>query len=357
MNANADKMTWFRDARFGMFIHWGLYSRLKLGEWVKQFEGIPDSEYDKLAEGFKPDEGFARQWAKTAKAAGMRYVVFTTKHHDGFCLFNTRHTDFNSVKTGDRRDYVQEVVEAFRSEGLRIGLYHSICDWREPSWRNGDAPAYAAFIKGQVRELLTQYGQIDMLWYDGGMFTDKLTPATLALAEINSLARKLQPGILINDRSGSPEDFSTCENECHPAPMGRDWEMCICINDIWGYCEHDYNYKTVNQLVFMLANCACRGGNLLLNVGPRPDGPIPGGQIARLEAVGAWLKVNGESIYGCERLDKPGIGCGRITRANGSTYIHSLYWFGERFRIPWRPRITFQELPPYAASCWPPGRK
>lgn len=333
MDVKTDKMAWFREAKFGMFIHFGLYSRLKKGEWIKNFEGIGDAEYESLADGFAPDLNCAKQWARTAKAAGMKYVVFTSKHHDGFCLFDTQHTDFNSVKTGSKRDYVREVVDAFRAEGLRIGIYYSIGDWHEKSWRDENAPGYASFMKGQIRELLTQYGQIDMLWYDGGFFTEKLTPETLGLPSINTMAGQLQPGILINERSGSPEDFSCCENECRPSPRGRDWEMCICINDIWGYCEHDYNYKTVNQLIFLLANCASQGGNLLLNVGPRPDGSIPGEQVARLEAMGKWLKTNGESIYGSERPERAMTGCGRVTAAGDAVYIHALYWFGKQMRL------------------------
>jgi alpha-L-fucosidase len=149
-------------------------------------------------------------------------------------------------------------------------------------------------MKGQIRELLTQYGQIDMLWYDGGFFTEKLTPETLGSPSINTMARQLQPGILINERSGSPEDFSCCENECRPSPRGRDWEMCICINDIWGYCEHDYNYKTVNQLIFLLANCASQGGNLLLNVGPRPDGSIPADGAHHSYSGALWCEPAGD---------------------------------------------------------------
>ena len=335
----AADLAWFRDAKFGMFIHFGLYSLLERGEWVMLQEGISPADYARLAERFNPSPGSAREWAKLAKRAGMRYVVFTTKHHDGFSLFDTRQTDYNSVNTNGR-DYVREVVEAFRAEGIHVGLYFSLGDWHYPAYRavaSGDRtqqPALRAFIHGQVRELLTNYGQIELLWYDGAWYDDKyLSAEILDAAGLNAMARELQPDILINERAGVAGDYVTCENECKPAPRGTDWEMCTCINDLWGYAAHDYNFKTANQLIFNLVNCATQGGNFLLNIGPRADGSVPEAQVERLEAVGHWLRTHGEAVYGVERLPVPFIGGGRVTRNDGKYYLHIFYWPGSTMRL------------------------
>ena len=334
--ASDDRCAWFRDARFGMFLHWGLYSLLGRGEWVMKLDGIPRAEYERLAARWRPRPCFAAEWAALAKAAGMGYMVLTTKHHDGFCLFDSRFTSYNAVhRTPGRRDLVGEYVEACRASGLRVGLYYSIGDWRSPLHRAvlggqaGKCAALQRFIHGQVRELLTRYGKIDMLWYDGAFYDGKLfTAESMAAAELNAMARSLQPGILINPRAGVPGDFDTCENELHASPPGRDWEMCTCINDMWGYCRHDYNYKSYNQILFLLASCACQGGNLLLNVSPMPDGTIPAPQAARLRKVGRWLKLHGEAIRGTERLQNPYSGSGRRTKKNGKLYYHVFYWPG-----------------------------
>lgn len=335
-----DRMAWFREARFGLFIHWGLYSLLKKGEWIFHMEGIPTAEYEALAEQFHPEHFDPAAWARLARQAGMGYVVFTTKHHDGFCLWDSQLTDYTSAQHGARRDYVREVVEAFRAEGLRIGLYYSLGDWHYPpylSTAQGDraaAPALRSYLHGHVRELLSNYGQIDMLWYDGAWFDgDYFTAETLGAKELDTLARELQPGILINPRAGVDGDFETCENELKPSPAGVDWEMCTYINDIRGYCEHDYNYKTVNQLIFTLTNCATQGGNLLLNIGPRGDGSIPAPQVERLQAVGAWMARHRESICGTERLPDPFFAFGRVTRKGARLYLHTFYWPGERMAL------------------------
>ena len=334
------KMDWFREAKFGMFIHWGLYSLLGRGEWVMHQDALPLAEYAKLAAQFRPAPGCAREWARLARRAGMKYVVLTTKHHDGFCLFDSKHTAFNAVATGGR-DYVREVVAACRAENLRVGLYYSLGDWHEPAYAavaRGDISRQGelrAFLHGQVRELMTNYGPIDLLWYDGAWYDGKyLSAKTLDAAGLNAMARALQPGLLINERAGTAEDYVTCENECKPAPPGTDWEMCICINDLWGYCAHDYNYKTVNQLLFMLVNCAVQGGNFLLNIGPRGDGSVPAPQVERLEAVGRWLARHGDTVYGVERLRSPYFGGGRVARRGDTIYLHTYYWPGATMRVP-----------------------
>jgi alpha-L-fucosidase len=339
--AGGDRLAWFRDARFGMFIHWGLYSLLERGEWVKHQEAIPDAAYAALAKRFRPAPDCIPAWLDLARRAGQRYAVLTTKHHDGFCLFESAQTDFHSVAAAAGRDYVREYVAACRNAGLKVGLYYSLGDWHEPAYRavaagrEDQVPRLRAFLHGQVRELLSNYGPIDLLWYDGAWFDGEyLSPKVLDSDGLHRLARELQPGILINDRAGPPADYATPENECRPAPPGRDWEMCTCINDLWGYARHDYNYKTVNQLIFLLVNCAVQGGNLLLNIGPRADGSVPAPQVERLEAVGAWLQRHGESVYGCERLGRPFFGGGRVTRRGGVLYLHTFYWPGSAVRVP-----------------------
>jgi alpha-L-fucosidase len=182
---------------------------------------------------------------------------------------------------------------------------------------------------------MTQYGQIDVLWYDGAWYDGTYLSADLLDAPgMNAMVRRLQPGILINERAGTREDYVTCENECRPAPPGTAWEMCTCINDLWGYCRHDYNYKTRNQILFLLVNCAVQGGNLLLNVGPQANGTVPARQQRVLSQVGDWLAVHGDSVYGVDRLPSPYFGAGRITRKGGRLYLHTFYWPGRTMRVP-----------------------
>ena len=307
-----DRMAWFHEARFGMFIHWGLWAVAGRDASSPVYsKDMPIAEYERLADQIRPPDGFALEWARLAKRAGMKYVVFVAKHCDGFCMFDSTLSDYTSVKRGPGRDFVKEVTEAFRSQGLRIGLYYGPTDFHYPPYmqvaHDGDLSGQRElreYLRGQLRELLTNYGKIDLLWYDNLMFTGPmyrggLPPEIFDGAGLNAMARQLQPEIIINDRLGLPEDFTTqhSENVCRASEPGRSWEMCTCMNDLWGYCPHDYNYKTVNQLIFLLVDCAVQGGNFLLNIGPRPDGSVPGPQVERLEAVGEWLKIHGESRF------------------------------------------------------------
>ena len=271
------RLQWFRKARFGMFIHWGLYSQLGRHEWVMNRERIPVQEYEKLAATFKPRPQVAREWARLARESGMRYMVMTTKHHEGFCLFDSKLTDYNAARQGPGRDLVAEYVEAARSEGLRVGFYYSLMDWHHPDGARcaKDEAArrrFVDYIHGQVRELCTNYGKVDILWYDVNW---PLSVEGWEAAKMNAMVRSLQPDIILNNRSGLPEDFGTPEQHIVPERGGRMWEACMTMNDSWGYTPIDKNYKTPAQVVGMLRQVAAGGGNLLLNIGPAPDGSVP----------------------------------------------------------------------------------
>ncbi|MCM8776729.1 MAG: alpha-L-fucosidase [Candidatus Omnitrophica bacterium] len=339
------KMKWWDEARFGMFIHWGLYSILGRGEWVLLVERIPLKEYTKLADRFKPPKSFSpEKWVKLAKEAGMKYMVLTTRHHDGFCLFNSKVSDFTSVKTAAKRDFVEEYVNACRKHNMRIGLYYSLLDWRFPGYF--DREKYPESFKDmveqahqQVRELMTNYGKIDILWYDGGWIPgtkgemDEIA-ALWRSKELNDMVRKLQPDILINNRSGLPEDFDTPEQ--HTTPSERPWESCMTIGDFcaWGYFKHNPNMKPTTQLIQNLVSCASNGGNYLLNIGPKPDGSVRNEEVKRLKEIGKWLNKNGEAIYGTERRPKDfgfwGAGMlGMATVKGTNAYLHIFRWPGD----------------------------
>lgn len=297
------RMQWWREARFGMFIHYGLYSQVGRNEWVMATENIPIEEYEKLADTFRPKPGAPREWAALAKRAGMKYMVMTTRHHEGFSLWDSKVNPYNSVNLGPKRDIVREFVDACREFGLGIGFYSSLMDWHHPDgWRCAfDTEARGRFnryIRDLNTELLTRYGKIDILWYDVSL------PMTSwegwDSLELNQHMRSLQPDILLNDRSHLPEDFGTPEG--HLAAADRDWEACMTFNDIsWGYVDSKqaapYSY-TPQRILKMLNTCARDGGNLLLNIGPTPDGSVPEEAVQPLTAVGAWLKENGRAVYG-----------------------------------------------------------
>ena len=346
-------LRWWQDARFGIFIHWGLYSVHGRDVWAMYDEQIPVGEYRGLADRFVPQHFDAREWAALAKAAGAGYMVLCTRQHDGYSLFDSAVSDFTSVKCAAQRDLVAEYVAALREAGLGVGFYYSLLDWRWPAYfegPEGDPAGWAAlreYVHAQVRELCTQYGKIDVLWYDGAWPYDKEAWQSDAL---NAMVRELQPGILINDRSAhrraghlgagvqastdpkeEPGDFSTPEQSVpFRVDPTRAWESCMTMNDHWGYNPADTNWKSVTQLIRNLVKCASQNGNYLLNVGPDPEGRFPPEAVQRLRQIGRWLGANGEAIYGTDYTSIRRIGPVQTwATAKGNTlYIHACHWPG-----------------------------
>jgi alpha-L-fucosidase len=332
----ARRLEWFRAARFGMFVHWGLYAQLGRHEWVMNRERIPVAEYEKLARTWKPKPNAAREWAKLARRAGMRYMVMTTKHHEGFCLFNSALTDYCAPKRGPKRDLVAEYVEAARAEGLRVGFYYSMMDWHHPDGAacKHDPAArrrFVDYIHGQVRELCTNYGKVDIMWYDVSW---PLNAEEWESARLNAMVRQLQPDIIINDRSQLPEDFGTPEGHITPEKGGRAWEACMTFNDSWGYTPIDTNYKSAWQVVSMLRTVAAGGGNLLLNIGPTPEGDVPPICRRELLKVGKWVDEHGPAIYDAsDPMTQEWMITGAFTCKGNIAYYHCNRWPGKEFAI------------------------
>jgi alpha-L-fucosidase len=369
------RMQWWREARFGMFIHYGLYSLVGRNEWVMALENMPPAEYEKLAATFSPKAGAPREWARLARAAGMKYMVMTTRHHDGFSLWDSTVNPYNSARHGARRDVVGEFVEACREFDLRIGFYSSLMDWHHPDgWRCAyDTAArgrFTAYIRELNRELLTRYGKIDILWYD--LAAPMGSWEGWDALELNQMVRELQPHILINNRSHLPEDFGTPEG--HVTSEERDWEACMTFNDIsWGYVDSEqarpYSY-TAQRIIKMLNTATIGAGNLLLNIGPMPDGSVPVEAVEPLATVGRWLAANGRAVYGRKtRFKWPYINgvCsasreetviyvwnwiwphqGEFTIAGFSTPVKSVTLVGDGSSIKFRQdryRLILQDLP------------
>jgi alpha-L-fucosidase len=364
------RMAWWREARFGMFIHWGLYaipagewkSRTDHGEWIRETAQIPIDEYEQLVQQFNPVKFDAGQWVRIAKEAGMKYIVITSKHHDGFCLFDSQYTDFDVMSTPFKRDIMKELAMACGRQGLRICWYHSIMDWHHPdylprrAWESrpvegADFDRYYAHLKNQLRELLTHYGPIGILWFDG----EWESTWTHAYGEpLYEYVRSLQPDIIVNNRVDKGRggmagmttgqhagDYGTPEQEIPATGLpGMDWETCMTMNDHWGYNRHDKNFKSTRDLLHMLADIASKGGNYLLNVGPTAEGEIPPESVERLAEIGRWMKVNGEAIYGTQASPFKSLSWGRCTQKalpNGRTrlYLHVFDWPADgRLAIP-----------------------
>ncbi len=334
------RLEWFKDARFGMFIHYGLYSIDGMGEWAMYSQNMDISDYEKLAERFRPAENCTDLWCKTAKNAGARYAIMTTRHHDGFSLWNSKVNPYNLYNyTG--RDLVAEFVASCRKYGLKIGLYSSLMDWHHPDgWKCAtDEEArkrFTKYIEDLNVELLSNYGKIDILWYD--MSYPLKTSTLWDSVNRNYKLRQLQPDILINNRSKMPEDFFTPEESNDPKPDDPDgyFEACMTFNKIsWGYINEEqakhFNY-TAQQIVRMLTICTKKGGNFLLNIGPRPDGTLPDDDKTEFEKVGNWLKKNGTAIYGDDVRRVGETACGNCvtfascTRDKKSVYLYNLIW-------------------------------
>ncbi|MDD6210013.1 MAG: alpha-L-fucosidase [Bacteroidales bacterium] len=359
-NEILDRTEWWRQDRFGMFIHFGLYSIPARGEWVKSVEKIPDEQYQIYFEEFNPVDYNPREWAKLAKKAGMKYAVLTAKHHEGFALWDTKLSDYKSTNTPCKRDIVREFLDAFRAEGLKVGLYFSVIDWHHPDYPKYDDmhhpmrgnekfkkdkidwDNYLAFMHGQVKELVTDYGHLDIMWFDfsyGDMKAEKWEAEKLI-----KMVRSYQPGIILNNRllgDGTIEndrrvsvygDFETPEQGVPDACI-KDvdnrflpWETCLTLNNSWGYSRIDQNWKSPESIIHTLVNCVSKDGNLLLNVGPDARGNIPESSIKILNKVGEWMRLNGESVYGCgsaSAFEKPEWGF--ITQKGNKIYLHWTY--------------------------------
>lgn len=354
------RMEWYLHDRFGMFIHWGLYAIPARGEWVRSTEEITKEDYMQYFEEFNPVDYDPKKWAKAAKDAGMKYVVLTAKHHDGFCLWDTQTTDFKAPNTKAGRDLIREYVDAVRAEGLKVGLYYSIIDWyhedfphygdqqhpmrNRPKYsnENRDFNRYLTYMHEQVRELCSNYGKIDVLWFDFSY--GKLRGEAWKATELITMVRSLQPDVIIDNRlECSGEGFGSLY-ECNPTPYHGDfvspeqiippegirdvqgnplaWEACFTMNNHWGYCGTDVEFKPAPMLIKKLVECVSKGGNMLLNVGPDARGNIPEESLHILAEIGRWMKKNSASVYGCGMAGIPKPDCGRITRKGNLLYYH-----------------------------------
>ena len=341
----------FSEDRFGIFIHWGIYSTFAQGEWYLQNGPLRREEYAKAANAFYPHAFDAKAWAKVFKKAGARYITFTTRHHDGFSMWNTQQSDYNIMHTPYGKDVVAQLAEACRENNLALHLYYSHIDWMRddyPMGRTGrgvgkdtakaDWPHYFAFMNRQLTELLTQYGAVRAIWFDGWWDHDQTKPAfDWLLPEQYALIHRLQPACLVgNNHHQQPnegEDLQFFERDVpgenkaglSGQAIGRlPLETCETMNGMWGYKVADQNYKSADQLIQLLVRTASKGANLLLNVGPQPDGNLPAAAVERLEAMGEWLQVNGESIYGTAAGS---LGDGKnvvSTRRGSKVYVHIL---------------------------------
>lgn len=329
--ADRDKrMQWWRDAGFGMFIHWGVYSvpagqykgkEIKgLGEWIMEDAKIPITEYEQFAKQFNPTKFNAKEWVRIAKDAGVKYIVITSKHHDGFALWNSKVSDYDIVDyTPFKRDILKELTDACKAAGIKMCFYHSIMDWHQPDAKAAKYPHQATqkpnwakyrdeYLKPQLKELIDNYDP-EVLWFDGEWIDEWTEPQG---KELYAYLKSLKPTLIINNRIGKGRkgmngmnayedaagDFGTPEQEILEGTSDFDWESCMTMNDTWGFKTNDHNWKSAETLIHNLVDIAAKGGNYLLNIGPKSDGTIPAESVERLGEMGKWLAVNGESIYG-----------------------------------------------------------
>jgi len=325
------RMKWWHEAKFGMFVHWGLYSVAGRHEWVMENEAIPVAEYELLAGRFNPKPNAAREWARLAKRAGMKYMVMTTKHHEGFCLFGTKTTTYCAPRQAAGRDLVKEYVEAARAEGLRVGFYYSLMDWHHPDGARceKDEAARARFVEyihTHIRELMTNYSKIDILWYDVAW---PLDAKGWESEKMNQMVFHLQPDIVVNNRNKLDGDFQTPEQRIEAAKEGKAWESCMTMNGSWGFQAADDDWKSPKQIVRNLISCVRDGGNYLLNIGPKADGSIPEESGRILETVGNWMAKNGETIYASNPCQPRRSNYASFTRRGNTLYMHVHFWPGE----------------------------
>lgn len=357
-----DRMDWWREARFGLFIHWGLYSipagewngNTNYAEWIRDEAKIPLAQYDEFVSQFNPVKFNADEWVTMAKNAGMKYIVITSKHHDGFCLFDSKETDFDVMSTPFKRDILKELSDACGKQGITLCFYHSIMDWHHPDYlprRNWETnrtaeganmDRYVSYMKNQLEELLANYGKIGVIWFDGEW---ENTWTHERGKDLYNYLREMKPGLIINNRvdkgrSGMAGltkdstfygDFGTPEQEIPETGLpGVDWESCMTMNDHWGYNRNDQNWKSPEDLVHKLIDIASKGGNFLLNVGPTSEGVIPQASVERLKNMGDWMKENSEAIYGTKASPFEKLDWGRCTQKekgeNTVLYLHVFDW-------------------------------
>jgi len=349
--------SWFVHDRFGLFIHWGIYSAAARHEWVKNREKISDEDYQKYFDHFNPDLYDPEVWAQEAKNAGMKYFVVTTKHHDGFCLWDSALTDYKAPNTHAGRDLIRPMVEAFRGEGLKVGLYHSLIDWHHPQFpidglhpmrdnlefreaqKDRDIRKYAEYLHGQTRELLTRFGKINIMWFDFSYpgsdwgWSKGKGKDDWQSEKLLAMVRELQPGIMVDDRLDLKDaaDIRTPE-QYQPAGWvevdGKPvvWEACQTFSGSWGYYRDEANWRSADELVRTLIDCVSKGGNLLLNVGPNARGEFDPRAIERLRGIGEWMRLHSRSIYGCTASDFTAPADCRLTQNGNRLYLHILAW-------------------------------
>lgn len=355
-----DRLAWFNKAKFGLFIHWGPYAvpagewdgKTDYGEWIMLQADIPKAKYEDLARQLNPVKFDAKEWVALAKDAGMNYLVITAKHHDGFAMYDSKLTDYDIVDwTPFKRDPVKELADASRKAGLNFSVYYSIVDWHHPEfpakysqirknfpdgYHGGPSPQadirkYAEYQIGQVKELLTNYGDIGILWFDGGgSFRNRDRKALLQGEKLVDMIHKLQPQTLINNRLGFGSDYGTPEQHIPAGTLGMPFEVCMTLNRHWGYNKNDHDWKSTKTIIDNLADIASKGGNYLLNVGPTAEGVIPPESVKILREVGQWLRVNGEAIYdttGAPAHENIRAGSQvRMTQRPGRLYLTLLEW-------------------------------